>query len=113
LHDVKVSPDVTPEESEAIYGGYRLDGLYVFGPAGIRCVLAALIAESLLLVSGSTPEGERRMLIRERADKLRRTYTIPALQAMEVARRQFRSGYGLFGRPTKPANSGRKRRVAA
>ena len=95
------------------FGGYRLDGLYVFGPAGIKCVLAAMIANSIFRAFGSTPEGERRVKVRTRADELRRRYSLSELQSMEVARRQVRSGFGLYGRAVKPKNSGRKRRVAA
>lgn len=110
---MKESPDLSSDE--AIFGGYRLDGLYVFGPLGMQCALAALIAESLLRVTGRTAYGERRALIRERADELRSLYTPAELREREAERRQARplSGYGLYGRPTKPATSGRKRRVAA
>lgn len=108
---MKEYPDISSEE--AIFGGYRQDGLFAIGPNGMYCVLAKLIADSLLVVSGSTFDGMRRAHIRERADYLRRTYSIPELQAIEAARRQTRSGYGLYGRSVKPANSGRKRRAAA
>jgi hypothetical protein len=104
-------PDAN-DDPEHPFGGYRLDGLYVFGPRSITCALAALIADSLLLVTGTSQSGERTARIRYRAAELRRKYSIPELQAMEVARRQVRSGYGLYGRPAKPATSGRKRRVA-
>lgn len=43
---------------------------------------------------------------------MQRKYSLSELQAMEAARRQHRSGFGLYGRPVKPATSGRKRRAA-
>lgn len=104
------------DDPERPFGGYREDGLYVFGPTGMRCSLAALIANSLLRVSGSTVAGLRRAHVRDRAAYLRRKYTIPALQAMDVARRQMQPCMMRVGDHLKPAgkrpNSGRKRRAA-
>lgn len=100
------------------FGGYRLDGLYVFGPVGMRCVLAALIADSLLRVTGRTAYGERKVWIRERAEEKRRLYTPSELREMERQRRQglpqrmTRVGRFLESSAKRP-NSGRKRRVAA
>jgi hypothetical protein len=115
LHGVKIRPDVDPnDDPENPFGGYRLDGLYALGPLGMRCALAALIAHSLLRVTGRTAYGERRAWIRERAEEKRRRFTPAELRAMELERRQARpqSGYGLYGRSTKPTTSGRKRRAA-
>lgn len=101
------------EESDDIWGGYNELGLYIYGPAGMRCVLAVLIAQSLLIVTGSTFDGMRRAQVRERADHMRETYTRDELLEMESERRTFqRTGYGLYGRPRKPATSGRKRKAA-
>jgi hypothetical protein len=52
------------DDPEDPFGGYRLDGLYAFGPVGMRCALAAMIYNSLLIVTGSTPEGERKVKVR-------------------------------------------------
>lgn len=112
--DTRADPNDDPSNP---FGGYRLDGTYWAGPAGIRCALAVLIEMSVLLrVSGSTPEGERTKRVRTRAAELRAKYSLDELQAMEVARRQVRtqtrSGHPFYARPMKPANSGRKRRAA-
>lgn len=55
------------DDPENPYGGRRLDGLYWDGPRGMYCVLAQLIANSLLLVSGSTTQGMRQAKNAERA----------------------------------------------
>lgn len=104
------------DDPERPFGGYRPDGLYVFGPKGERCSLAQLIAFSLLRVTGSTPEGERKVKIRTRAAELRAKYSLSELQAMDVARRQMQPRMTRVGGFLKPAgkrpNSGRKRRAA-
>jgi hypothetical protein len=105
------------DDPEDPFGGYRLDGLYAFGPVGMRCVLAAMIYNSLLRVTGSTPEGERKVKVRTRATELRAKYSLSELQAMDVARRQMQPRLTYVGGFLKPSgkrpNSGRKRRVAA
>lgn len=110
------SPAQSLLDVEAIYGGHRPDGLYVFGPEGMACVLGKLIdeliAESLCRVTGSTRDGLRRAQVRQQADYLRSKYDVSELQAREAARRQMRSGHPFFARPVKPKNSGRKRRAA-
>lgn len=111
---MKVSAVASLGETELVdvFGGYNELGLYVFGPAGMRCVLAMLIADSLVRVFGTTAEGERRAKVRNNAARLQNTYTPDELREMERERRQSRSGYGLYGRPAKPATSGRKRKAA-
>lgn len=112
--DLPWEPGDDPDDP---YGGYRLDGLYVHGPRGMRCQLGILIdqliARSLVRVRGSSPDAERIVKVRTRGAEMQRKYTAAELREMERERRQGRSGYALYGRPTKPANSGRKRRVAA
>lgn len=129
------SPEVEPDRNDDPanpYGGYRLDGLYAFGPKGMKCALAVLIAFSLLRVSGSSPHGSRRCkVVNQGREAIRRAHRwrdngsdpdddeadfyreVLAIQAGKDQRIRLRSGYGLYGRATKPANSGRKRRVAA
>ena len=96
------------------FGGYNELGLYVFGPAGMRCALAALIANSLVRHIGRTAFGERRAWIRERAEQMRRRYSPVQLYAMEMERRQPRTmKLGRFHIPSgKRPTSGRKRRAA-
>ena len=58
---------VDNRDTADIFGGYRPDGLYFYGPASMRCVLAVLIANSLLIVTGSSPDGERKVRISARS----------------------------------------------
>src|SRR5262245_45937964 len=116
------------------FGGYRLDGLYVFGPRGMRCSLAILIAMSLLRVSGSSTRGLRVCLIADRSREMQRRArnwladgadpddenaslfrAILAYSAGTDERERPRTTkLGRFHVPrTKPAASGRRARVQA
>jgi len=86
------SGDTSARDETAIFGGYRADGLYLFGPVGTHCALAVLIYFTHCAVTASSPEGERRQRV--------------VYKGREAQRR---SGYSLYGRPTKPATSGRRR----
>ena len=114
MHGVKSRPDANDDLET--FGGYRLDGLYVFGPLGMRCILGILIDElivqSTARVRGSSPDAERLAKVRTRGATLQRLYTPDELREMEAERRRPRSGLGLYGRPRKPATSGRKRKAA-
>jgi hypothetical protein len=93
------TPQDPNDDPERPFGGYRPDGLYVFGPTGMRCSLAALIEMSKLLrVTASSPDGER---------KQRVTY-----KGREAKARQVRIG-GYWVDSGKRPTSGRKRRAAA
>ena len=71
---------------------HSAEGLFVGGPEGETCILESLMGYTFCEVSAPTPEGERR---RHVVNKSRRV-----------------SNGGRFGRPVKPANSGRKRKAA-
>ena len=73
---------------------HSIVGLFLYGPQGETNPLALLIAFTYCAISAATPENERKQLVQYRA------------------RRAVQSGFGLYGRPTKPASSGRKRKVA-
>jgi hypothetical protein len=71
---------------------HSAEGLFVGATEGEHCTLDALIGYTFCTISAPTPEGERR---RHVVNKSRRV-----------------SNGGRFGRPVKPANSGRKRKAA-
>lgn len=92
-----------------IFGGYRPDGLYFYGPASMRCVLAVLIANSLLIVTGSSPDAERIARIRTKGNAMQERFTPDELREMEAERRRPRSGHPFYPRPLKPPTSGRRK----
>ena len=105
------------DETNDVFGGYDQQGLYVFGPRGMRCLLGVLIdqlmARSTVRVRGSSPDAERIAKVRTRGADMQRKYTADELQDMERERRQPRmTRLGGFNAPTKPATSGRKRKAA-
>lgn len=93
------------------FGGYRLDGTYVFGPAGMRCVLAVLIGVTWLAVSASTPEGERKQRVTYRGREAQRRREMDGDEDIIPVPPKL-ARIGGFYAPRKPATSGRKRRAA-
>ena len=84
------------------------NGLFHGGPEGERDALVQLVGYQHCAVSASTPENERRQHVVYRARK--------AVEQQEYEQAANptppRSGYGLYGRPRKPAASGRRKKVA-
>lgn len=93
------------------FGGYRLDGTYWCGPAGIRCVLAVLIARSLLIVTASSPEGERKQRVTYRGREAQRRREMDGDEDIIPVPPKL-ARIGAFYAPRKPANSGRKKTAA-
>lgn len=119
------------DDADNPFGGYRPDGLYVFGPKGPICVLALLVYFTYCArTSAATPDGERRQRIVGKAqdalraaqrwrddpdsdsdDEMALYYTRVLELAGEWKMPQV-GHVGRFTRPRKPAASGRKRRAA-
>jgi hypothetical protein len=68
------------------------EGLFASATEGDHCAIGDLVGYTFCTISAPTPEGERR---RHVVNKSRRV-----------------SNGGRYGRPVKPANSGRKRKAA-
>jgi hypothetical protein len=73
---------------------HSVEGLLVAGPEGDGGAIGALVPYTHCAITAPTPEGQRRAYV------------------VQKARQSQHSGYGLYGRPRKPANSGRKRKAA-
>ena len=86
------------------YGGHNQQGLYVHGPAGIRCALAVLVYFTYCAVSAATPENERKQRVTYRGRDAQRRLTDGEEPPMRMV--------GRFLCPAKPATSGRKRKAA-
>ena len=78
---------------------HSVEGLFVGATEGDGCSLGRIGGFTHCAVSAATPENTRKQYVRYKAR-----------EAEGGDHHALRTGYGLYGRPRKPANSGRKRR---
>lgn len=115
---------------------HGVTGLFKGGPEPEHCAIAGLIPYTHCAVSASTPEGERKRVVTTRSNAtLKRArdwrddarypcnphdenaelyidVLLVAGEPLSTPRPRMVTTGGRFGRPAKPANSGRKRKVA-